>query len=158
MSARGLRALVRDLKKSGVTVLLTTHLISEAEELCDRIALIVKGKILLADTVTGIKKRIKETEILELSIEPLSDSIIDQLKQLDGIEKTIKVNSHLRLYGDTVLKQIPAIIDVLAESRVDILSIRSLNPTLEDAFVTLTGVEADVMKIDKPQKPPGGGA
>ena len=157
MSARGLRELIRDLRKSGVTVLLTTHLISEAEELCDRIAIIVKGKILLTDTVIGITQRVKETEILELSIEPLLASVIDQLKGIDGIENAEKLNSHLRLYGNTVLKQLPAILNVLYENRIEILSIQSLNPTLEDAFVKLTGVDADVMKIDKPQKPPGGG-
>jgi ABC-2 type transport system ATP-binding protein len=158
MSARGLRGLIRELKKSGVTVLLTTHLIPEAEELCDRIAIIVKGKILLTDTVTGIKQQVKETEILELSLEPLSESVIDQLQRISGIEKAGKVDSHLRLYGNTILKQLPAIIEVLTDSRIDILSIQSLNPTLEDAFVKLTGVEPEVMKIDKPQKPPGGGA
>jgi ABC-2 type transport system ATP-binding protein len=157
MSARGLRKLIRKLKESGVTVLLTTHLISEAEELCDRIAIIVKGKILFTDTVAGITQRVKETEILELSIEPLTASVIDQLKGIDGIENADKVDSHLRLYGNAVLKRLPAIANVLAENRVDILSIRSLNPTLEDAFVKLTGVEADVMRVDKPQKPPGGG-
>ena len=158
MSARGLRGFIRELKKSGVTVLLTTHLISEAEDLCDRIGIMVKGKILLIDAVAGITQRVKETEILELSIEPLSESVIDRLKGIDGIENAGKVNSRLRLYGNTVLKQLPEIIGVLAENDVDILSIQSLNPTLEDAFVKLTGIEADVMKIDKPQKPPGGGA
>jgi ABC-2 type transport system ATP-binding protein len=157
MSARGLRKSIRELKKSGVTVLLTTHLIPEAEDLCDRVAIIVKGRILLTDTVAGITQRVKETEILELSIEPFSESIIDPLKRIDGIENVARVNAHLRLYGNTVLKQLPAVIGVLAKSRIDILSIQSLNPTLEDAFVKLTGVDADVMKIDKPRKPPGGG-
>ncbi len=158
MSARGLRGLIRELKKTGVTVLLTTHLIPEAEELCDRIAIIVKGKILMTDTVPGIRHQVKETEILELSLKPLSEPLIDQLKEIDGIEDVSKINSHLRLYGKNVLKEVPAIVQVLEKNRVDILSIQSLNPTLEDAFVKLTGVEADVMKIDKPQKPPGGGA
>jgi hypothetical protein len=56
------------------------------------------------------------------------------------------------------LKQLPSITGFLAKGRIDILSIQSMNPSLEDAFVNLTGVEADIMKIDKPQKPPGGGA
>lgn len=157
MSARGLRKLIRELKKSGVTVLLTTHLIPEAEELCDRIAIIVKGKILLIDTVSGMRQRVKETEILDISISPFSQSVLDQLKEIGGIEKAAKVNSHLRLYGNEILKQLPAIIEFLANGHIDILSIQSMNPSLEDAFVSLTGVEADVMKIDKPQKPPGGG-
>jgi len=157
MSARGLRKLIRELKKSGVTVLLTTHLIPEAEELCDRVAIIVKGKILLIDTVSGMRQRVKETEILDISISPFSQSVLDQLKEIGGIEKAAKVNSHLRLYGNEILKQLPAIIEFLANGHIDILSIQSMNPSLEDAFVSLTGVEADVMKIDKPQKPPGGG-
>jgi ABC-2 type transport system ATP-binding protein len=158
MSARGLRKLIRELKKSGVTLLLTTHLIPEAEELCDRIAIIVKGKILLIDTVSGMRRRVKETEILDISISPFSESVIDQIKEIGGIEKAAKVNSHLRLYGNDILKQLPAITEFLAKGRIDILSIQSMNPSLEDAFVNLTGVEAEVMKIDKPQKPPGGGA
>ena len=149
--------MIRELKKSGVTVLLTTHLIPEAEELCDRIAMIVKGKILLTDTVIGIKQLVKETEILDLSLKPLSKPLIDELKRIGGIENVVKVDSHLRLYGKTLLKHLPAIVDLLDKSRVDILSIQSLDPTLEDAFVKLTGVEAEVMQIDKPQKPPGGG-
>ena len=158
MSARGLRKSIRELKNNGVTVLLTTHLISEAEQLCDRIAIMVKGKILLIDTVSGIRQRVKETEILDISISPFSESVIDQIKEIRGIEKAAKVNSHLRLYGNEILKQLPAITGFLAKSHIDILSIQSMNPSLEDAFVNLTGVEADIMKIDKPQKPPGGGA
>lgn len=158
MSARGLRKLIRELKKSGVTVLLTTHLIPEAEELCDRIAIIVKGKILLIDTVSGMQQRVKETEVLDIAISPFSESVLDQIKEIGGIEKAAKVDSHLRLYGNEILKQLPAITEFLAKGRIDILSIQSMNPPLEDAFVNLTGVEADIMKIDKPQKPPGGGA
>jgi ABC-2 type transport system ATP-binding protein len=158
MSARGLRKLIREFKKGGVTVLLTTHLIPEAEELCDRIAIIVKGKILLIDTVGGIRHRVKETEILDIAISPFSESVLDQIKEIGGIEKAAKVNSHLRLYGNDILKQLPAITEFLAKGRIDISSIQSMNPSLEDAFVNLTGVEADIMKIDKPQKPQGGGA
>ena len=158
MSARGLRKLIRELKKSGVTVLLTTHLIPEAEELCDRIAIIVKGKILLIDTVSGMRQQVKETEVLDISISPFSESVLDQIKEIGGIEKAAKIDSHLRLYGNDILKQLPAIVEFLANGHIDVLSIQSMNPSLEDAFVNLTGVEADIMKIDKPQKPPGGGA
>lgn len=158
MSARGLRNVVKELKNNGVTVLLTTHLIPEAEELCDRIAIIVKGKILLTDTVHAIRERVKETEILDISISPFPEALVEQIREIGVIEKSAKVNSHLRLYGKDILKQLPAITTFLAKSRCDILSIQSKNPTLEDAFVSLTGIEAEIMKIDKPQKPPGGGA
>jgi hypothetical protein len=66
-------------------------------------------------------------------------------------------DSRLKLYGKTLMKKLPAIIHLIESHHVDMVNIRSVNPSLEDAFVKLTSLEADVMKIDKPQKPPGGG-
>ena len=157
MSARGLRDTIRKLKQSGVSVLLTTHLIQEAEDLCDRIAVIVKGKILLVDTVDGMKQRVKETEILELELEPLTETLMNALKAAEGVEGMTRSDSRLKLYGKTLMKKLPGIIRLIESNHVDIAAIRSVNPSLEDAFVKLTNLEADVMKIDKPQKPRGGG-
>jgi ABC-2 type transport system ATP-binding protein len=157
MSARGLRDTIRQLKQSGVSILLTTHLIQEAEDLCDRIAVIVRGKILLVDTVDGMKQRVKETEILELELEPLSETLMNVLKTAEGVEQMTHSNSRLKLYGKTLMKKLPGVIRLIESSHVDVVNIRSVNPSLEDAFVKLTSLEADIMKIDKPQKPPGGG-
>jgi hypothetical protein len=66
-------------------------------------------------------------------------------------------NSRLKLYGKTLMKKLPGVIRLIESSHVDVVNIRSVNPSLEDAFVKLTSLEADIMKIDKPQKPPGGG-
>ena len=158
MSARGLRKTIRELQQSGVSVLLTTHLIQEAEDLCERIAVIVKGKILLVDTVDGMKQRVKETEILELELEPINEQLINALKTAEGVEQVTRSNSRLKLYGKTIMKKLPGIIRLIESHQVDMVNIQSVNPSLEDAFVKLTGLEADIMKIDKPQKPPGGGA
>jgi len=158
MSARGLRKTIRELQQSGVSVLLTTHLIQEAEDLCEKIAVIVKGKILLVDTVDGMKQRVKETEILELELEPLSELLMNALKTVEGVEGMTHSNSRLKLHGKTIMKKLPGIIRQIESHPVNITAIRSVNPSLEDAFVKLTGLEADIMKIDKPQKPPGGGA
>jgi len=153
MSARGLRKTIRELKQNGVSVLLTTHLIQEAEDLCERVAVIVKGKILLIDTVDGIKQRVKETEILELELEPLGEPLLDALKTFAGVEGAARSGSRVKLTGKAVLKALPGILRVIENNRADLLNLRSVNPSLEDAFVKLTGLEADLMKVDKP---PGG--
>ncbi|MEW6673546.1 MAG: ABC transporter ATP-binding protein [Thermodesulfobacteriota bacterium] len=158
MSARGLRRTIRELQQSGVSVLLTTHLIQEAEDLCSRIAVIVKGKILLVDTVEGMKQRVKETEILELELEPLNEPLLDALKAAEGVEHITLSNSRLKLYGKTIMRKLPGVIRLIESRQVDIVNIRSVTPSLEDAFVKLTGLEADIMRIDKPLKPPGGDA
>jgi len=157
MSARSLRTLIRDMRQGGVSILLTTHLIQEAEDLCDRIGIMVKGKILLVDTVEGIKERTKETEGIELKVEPISESLVEELGNLKGVERSMVIESSLRLYGETIMRSLPLIIKLLEGRKVNILSIQSLNPSLEDAFVKLTGLEADIMKIEKPAKMPGGG-
>src|SRR4030065_2819267 len=89
MSARGLRKLILDSKKKGLTIFLTTHYIPEAEGLCDRIAIIVKGKIRIIDTPDNIKTQIKEIEILESGLDRTPGELKRKLPSVDGIEKIL---------------------------------------------------------------------
>lgn len=155
MSARGLRGIVKKLKEKGVTIFLTTHLIGEAEELCDRVAIIVQGQIRLIDTPKALKEKVQDTEVIEVKIQPLPPAITKELESIPGVEKVMIVDERLRLYGKTLHQSISAIINRLHQGGRKIFSIQTLTPTLEDAFVKLTGVEAEVMRIDKPAKAGG---
>jgi ABC-2 type transport system ATP-binding protein len=157
MSARGLRQVIRKLKEKGVTIFLTTHLIQEADELCDRLAIIVKGKIRVIDTPENLRNEVRETEVLEIKPQSLPDSLPKELESLPGVEKATLIEGKIHLLGQSVHQAIPQIINHLSEKKIQILSIRTLTPTLEDAFVKLTGVEAEVMRVDKPQKMGGVG-
>lgn len=157
MSARGLRGMVKKLKKKGVTVFLTTHLIQEAEDLCDRVAIIVKGKIRVTDTPEALKEKVRETEVLEIRPNPVSQGLLSKLESLTGVEKATLIEDKLRLYGKSLHQSVYQILNQLNAEGVSILSIQTLTPTLEDAFVKLTGVDAEVMRIDKPVKMGGSG-
>jgi len=157
MSARGLRAVIKNLKKKGVTVFLTTHLIQEAEDLCDRVVIIVKGKIRIIDTPEALKESVKETEVLEMKVQPLPPSLPKDLEVIEGVEKAMIIEDKLRLYGQSLHGSIVPIINRLDAKGITISSIYSLTPTLEDAFVKLTGVDAEVMRADKPIKMGGPG-
>lgn len=157
MSARGLRGVIRKLKSKGVTIFLTTHLIQEAEDLCDRVAIIVKGKIRITDTPESLKERVKETDILEIRPHPVPQSIPQEMEALPGVEKASLIEDRLRLYGKSLSAAIPPIVDQLNTMGIKILSIHTLSPTLEDAFVKSTGVDAEVMRVDKPIKMGGVG-
>src|SRR4030043_1417714 len=98
MSARGLRKLILDSKKKGLTIFLTTHYIPEAESLCDRIAIIVKGKIRIIDTPETIKAQVKETEILEIGLDRLPEDLKGLLLSLDGIEKILIDENRVRFH------------------------------------------------------------
>jgi hypothetical protein len=77
-------------------------------------------------------------------------------KLFRGVEKAVVVEDRLHLHGITLHLAIPQIIAYLHEQGKEILSIRTWMPTLEDAFVRLTGVDAEVMRVDKPQRMGGG--
>ena len=152
MSARGLRKLISDAKKKGLTIFLTTHYIPEAEALCDRIAIIVQGKIRIMDTPESIKAQVKETEILEIGLDRVTENIKGSLISLDGVEKVLIDENRIRFHTRMLDQVISPIIRSLEGHGVKIRSINTLTPSLEDAFVKLTGLNSELMKIDKPIK------
>jgi ABC-2 type transport system ATP-binding protein len=152
MSARGLRKLILDSKKKGLTVFLTTHYIPEAESLCDRIAMIVKGKIRVIDTPENIKAQVKEMEILEIGLDRITEDLKNKLLSMEGIEKILIAENRIRFHTEKLDQITPSVIKVLEEQGVKIETINTLSPTLEDAFVKLTGLDSELMKIDKPMK------
>lgn len=152
MSARGLRKLILDSKKKGLTIFLTTHYISEAENLCDRIAIIVRGKIRVVDTPENIKAKIKETEILEIRLNKVSEELKCSFLSLNGVEKVLIDENRLRFQIRGLDQTAFTIIKFLEKKGVKIQSINTLSPSLEDAFVRITGLDSELMKIDKPVK------
>jgi ABC-2 type transport system ATP-binding protein len=152
MSARGLRKLILDSKKKGLTIFLTTHYIPEAEGLCDRIAIIVKGKIRIIDTPQNIKSHVKEMEILEIGLDRIPDPLKNKLLSLSGIEKIAIDENRIRFHTKNIDQVTPGIIKLLEEQGARMETINTLSPSLEDAFVKLTGLDSELMKIDKPMK------
>lgn len=157
MGARGLRGIIKKLKEKKVTIFLTTHYIQEAEELCDRVAIIVKGKIRVLDTPEALKEKVKETEILEIQPRPVPPNLLQLLEGILNVEKISLIEDKFRLYGASVHNSLCQVISRLETGGIKIQSIRTLVPTLEDAFVKMTGVDAEVMRADKPMKMGGMG-
>jgi len=152
MSARGLRKLIGDLKKKGVTIFLTTHYIPEAESLCDRIAIIVKGKIRVINTPENIKTQAKETEILEIGLDRITEELKNKLMSLEGIEKFLIAENRIRFHIKKLEQGASSIIKSLEQHGAKIQAINTLSPSLEDAFVKITGLDSELMTIDKPMK------
>jgi ABC-2 type transport system ATP-binding protein len=137
MSARNLRGMIASLRDEGVTVFLTTHYLEEAERLCDRVAVIVKGHIVALDTVAGLRSSAQRKTTVEIT---LADSEGQQEKKRiecdNGIESAVQ--------------------RLLSEARGRrVLAVDTLRPSLEDVFVQLTGLSAEVMLSEKGGK--GGG-
>ncbi len=154
-SSRHIRNLIKKLNKDGTTIFLTTHYIEEAERLCNRIAFIKNGKIIKIDTVDKFIEDVKDSNVIEVLFE--SDHtdkniLLEKLKkyfpELDCFfknENTIKVISTDRL-------DVSPIISFLSANNIFILEAKLIRPTLEDAFVKLTGIEINMMKKDKEKR------
>ena len=147
-SSRMIRNLVKDLNKNGVTVFLTTHYIEEADQLCQRVAMINQGKIVAVDNPEKLKASVEKHQIIEVSFsQPLN--LEHKLASLKHVSKAVQVGDKFKLHVGNTSEAVPLIIDFARENGLKIVSINTLNPSLEDAFVRLTGLNSEVMKAEK---------
>jgi len=149
MSARSFRDLLKDLKETGVTLFLTTHYIWEADQLCDRIAIIVKGKIVIVDTPENLKAVVKSIPVVEASFDSQIESL--NVGELEELGKIKVQGNRMQIQTENVFETIK-ILTVFAEKHcLEIVYLNTINPNLEDAFVKLTGVKSEVMMMEKDQ-------
>ncbi|MFQ5883919.1 MAG: ATP-binding cassette domain-containing protein [Thermoplasmata archaeon] len=124
------------------TVLLTTHYMMEADELCDRVAIIDKGKVLVCDSPENLKKMVKRSSTLKLEVEPLKD--YSKFNSIPGIRKFSKKENPEAHLAELVfiIDDEAAVSDVVSEIMKQgrrIHELQKTEPTLEDVFVSLVG-------------------
>ena len=139
VGARELRQTVANLVTQGVTVLLTTHYMFEADELCDRIAVIAGGRIVAEGTPDALKERVSDGHVVEIEVFDAVDDRLDALRSLGGVTSVvIEDGAHAQLL---VVRSEPASVvtsDVLARlDGVSLGRVSTRQPTLEDAYVEL---------------------
>lgn len=147
MSAQTLREYIARLGAKDTTVFLTTHYIEEADRLCDRIAIIVQGKIVIIDTPDEIKKCVSLRSVIraELSRVP-EESLLRALQSLGQLESE---DRFIRLAVENIGESLRALLDFAFREGVSVKSLETGRPTLEEAFVELTGMSTDRMRAEK---------
>ena len=147
MSARSLRLLLKDLRETGVTIFLTTHYIEEADQLCDRIAVIVKGKIVTIDTPENMKSMVQDIPVIEALFDsPINKSMIRDFSILE--EAWIEGN-RIRIFAGEVTEVLEALINFATTYKLKIVGVNTVKPGLEEAFVKLTGLKPEIMRLEK---------
>ncbi len=134
-STRLIRQLIRKFNKDGVTIFLTTHNIEEADLLCDRVAIMNQGKIIAIDRPELLKSIMKKISSIEVAFKK-------DLKEEDlyfkGVEKVNKMGDKFRVFGEKTSEIILSLIKYSKKSENEIISLRMIEPSLEDIFVKLT--------------------
>jgi ABC-2 type transport system ATP-binding protein len=133
---RAIWDLVRDIRSRGKTVFLTTHLMEEAERLCDRVAIIEHGRIIDIDTPAGLVRRHCPERTIVLATDRADAE--DHFRQIARVKTVTRSHGYLTITGqedDLVMD----VIRCLSETQITITDFRTVMPTLEDVFLKLTG-------------------
>ena len=135
-SRRTIWDLVRDIRDRGKTVFLTTHLMEEAERLCDRVAIIDHGRIVDIDTPARLVARHCPERTVELAAD--EETAADRFRTIPGVDAVERqgVRYTIRGRGDDLVSDV---IQCLSEHRIRVSDFRTIIPTLEDVFLAVTG-------------------
>jgi ABC-2 type transport system ATP-binding protein len=130
---------VRGLRKEGITVVLTTHYMEEADELCDRVAIIDHGKILVQDTPTALKGSVGAQKLYELDLRSRENipALIEQLRHLSGVASVEPTPNGVRLFAhgaEGLLSEV-----VREANPYGLRDLTITETSLETVFIRLTG-------------------
>ncbi len=138
-SARLIKDLLRRLNSNGKTIFLTTHDMDEANQLCHRVAIINKGKIVAIDAPEKLRMATSSMHSVEVSFNNVVEA--EALEKLPGVNSVKKVGDKYRLYTINPGDLLTSLVSFSSSSGLKIVSCNTLAPSLEDAFVALTGKE-----------------
>jgi ABC-2 type transport system ATP-binding protein len=133
--------LVRQEATAGACVLYTTHYLQEAEELCDRLAIIDHGRIIAQGTLPELRALLGERDVLRFSGAFRPDSVREALQKEDHIEVIEVSESQLVLALPDASRRLPAVFAALAAAGADVRGTTLTQPSLESLFIKLTGRE-----------------
>ncbi|NWG33396.1 MAG: ABC transporter ATP-binding protein [Chloroflexi bacterium] len=155
-AARDVRKLIRSWLEADKsrTLLLTTHYMVEAEELCDRVAIINKGRVLACDTPANLKRNLQRDAIFEIETSPLNGLTPQLLQNQPEVRKAALTDIEGGARLELILQEeaaLASVINILTQKNVKVRRLTKREPTLEDVFMDLVGQKMeDVEKEEAP--------
>lgn len=132
-----LKKILYDLNRDDTTLFLTTHTLEEANTLCDRVGIIVKGKLAVVDAPEKLKRTIQATQSVEFSFDTITPMLISDLAALPAVSSVRKEGDKFRLYTDDPSLVATSLFEYAKVHALKIISINTLGPSLEDAFLAI---------------------
>ncbi|HEX8991318.1 MAG TPA: ABC transporter ATP-binding protein [Anaerolineales bacterium] len=141
VGAREFRQMIRNLQSEKKTILLTTHYMFEADELCNRIAVINHGRVVALDTPSGLKSTVRDMSVVEVETFGQPQPTLDRLRALSFVDalsiEDFDQRQVLLIQTARGAEAVPDVLSALAGVKIGRVSVRE--PTLEDAYVRLVG-------------------
>ena len=137
--------IIQSLKKQGKTIVLTTHMMEEAEELCSKVAIMDHGRIIALGSPSELVKEVKMENTITVVPDKASPSLIEQIKSIVSVKNAYTVQDEsekretIKVITDCPDDILPEIVSTIVNNKTKVLSVQLSRVTLEDVFITLTG-------------------
>jgi ABC-2 type transport system ATP-binding protein len=141
-SSRLIRSILNELNKKGTTVFLTTHYIEEADQLCNRVAIIQEGRIVIEDSPEKLKASLQGEHILEVAFSKDALGIGTLLQTNGSVVDVSREGDKYRLRTTNISAVVTELVQLASLKDLEIVSINTKQPSLEDVFVKYTGLDA----------------
>ena len=139
ISARLIKEVIREEKRKGKTIFLTTHNMADANELCERIGIIRRGRLVAVDTPERLKQLVKGRVSVEVSFEPMKL----EPSEILSATKVEMLGDKARIFTEDPDATVRELVHYAERKGLRIVSLRTLSPSLEDVFLALVGGEND---------------
>ena len=137
-SATFVRDLIRQFKDESITIFLTTHYIEEADQLCDRVAILNEGRIVANDAPEKLKSLVLGVHTVEVSFDGGGEGRASDLEAIPGCDAVVKQGDKFKLYTQEPAEVLPRLMGYAEECALKVVSLNTLKPRLEDVFLKMT--------------------
>jgi len=131
--------LVADLRREGLTVLLTTHYMEEADQLSDRVAIIDHGRVLVTGTPAELKRTVGAGTVIEMQLDRFEERLLAELRAIRGVQQVERTAQGVRVLAQGREGVVPALVETAIPHGLRDVAVTE--PTLETVFIKLTGRE-----------------
>lgn len=137
--------IIQTLHKEGKTIVLTTHMMDEAEELCNQVAIMDKGKIIALGSPRQLIKKVKVENTITVVPDKIPPKLIEVVQKISGVKSSYRAYDEnekieaLKIITERAEDILPDVVSAIATEGTKILSVQLSRVTLEDVFILLTG-------------------
>ncbi|MDH5782782.1 MAG: ABC transporter ATP-binding protein [Candidatus Bathyarchaeota archaeon] len=137
--------IIRTLHKEGKTIMLTTHMMDEAEELCNQVAIMDKGKIIALGSPRQLIRKVKMENTITVVPDKITSKLIEAVQKISGVKSSYRAYDEdekietLKIITKKAEDILPDVVSAISSVGTKILSVELSRVTLEDVFISLTG-------------------
>jgi ABC-2 type transport system ATP-binding protein len=140
------RELIRSLNKEGYTIFLSSHVLPEIQQVCNRVGILRRGQLVAEDTIDNLRDQLiaRSADRITVMATGIDDAILESVRAIDGVANADRSNWGMMIQAEQGTSVQAEVNEVLVRGGAKVTGFTTLQPTLEDVFLDITGGETDV--------------